>query len=79
MVCHVVTQVGSASAETCALIRTPATGNWNNSKSTGIQKQIKKKKLEAFAKQFPESVVGLTPVQVQQLYRTAQQRKRTGK
>ena len=79
MVCHVVTQVGSASAETYALIRTPATGNWNQTKSTGIQKQIKKKKLEAFAKQFPESVVGLTPVQVQQLYRTAQQRKRTGK
>jgi hypothetical protein len=71
--------VGSASAATCALIRTPANGHWNNSKSTGIQKQIKKKKLEAFAKQFPESVVGLTPVQVQQLYRTAQQRKRTGK
>jgi hypothetical protein len=71
--------VGSASAATLSIVRTPATGNWNQSKSTGIQKQIKKKKLKAFVKKFPESVVGLTPVQVQQLYRTAQQRKRTGK
>ena len=79
MVCHVVTQVGSASAGTCAIVRKPATGNWNNSSASTIQRKIKKKKIQAFVAKFPESVAGLTPVQVQQLYRTAQQRKRTGK
>ena len=81
MVCHVVTQVGSASAGTCAIVRKSATstGNWNYSRASTIQRQIKKKKIQAFVAKFPESVAGLTPVQVQRLYRTSQQRKRSGK
>ena len=79
MVCHVVTQVGSASAGTCAIVRKPATGKWNNSGGLTIQRQIKKKTIQAFVAKFPESVVGRTEEQVQQLYRTAQKRKRTGK
>ena len=79
MVCHVVTQVGSASAGTCAIVTKPATGKWNNSGGLTIQRQIKKKRIEAFGAKFPESVAGYTPVQVQRLYRTACDRKRTGK
>ena len=80
-ICHVVTQVGSASAETCAIVRKSATstGHLNNSHASNIQRKIKKKKIQAFVAKFPESVAGYTPVQVQRLYRTAWNRKRTGK